>query len=141
MRHRTAYNHRERAIRRLADAFSWLQISGMSSEELTRRYIEVKGTLGKCPVWVKAYVDGWYYATKASYERHLVFFYTMPDGSLVSTHRDRSDYYEKLSIGPREVYEQATHSGRYWVRDRYDHEKKRRVEVLVPYFVTEDKKP
>jgi len=130
----TSINYKARAICKLADTFSRLQISGMSSAKLTEHYVAVIQSLERCPEWVRAYVKGWYDATKSMYERDLVFFYTMPDGSLVSTHRDRDDYYEKLGIGPKEVYDKAVASGHYWVREQYDNGVKK--EKLVPYFVS-----
>lgn len=130
----TSINHKDRALREIAQVFSWVQLSGMSSAEVSRMVLGTMKTLDKCPEWVRAYVRGWTDATRRLLERELVFFYTMPDGKLVSTHRDRPDYYEKVGYGPRDVYELATHSGHYWVRRRWTDEKWE--ERLVPYFVS-----
>jgi hypothetical protein len=131
----TSINHKDRALRQLAQVFSWVKISGMKSDVLNGKVLEIMKTLEKCPEWVRAYVRGWTDATRRGLEQELVFFYTMQDGKLVSTHRDRPDYYEKMGLGPKEVYDLATHSGHYWVRQRWVDGKWE--ERLVPYFVSE----
>ena len=134
MRISTALNHRDRAIGMYADTLSWMEISGISSHDVNARSIKVIQSISHCPQWVKSYVEGWWAARRAMAERALVFFYTMPDGVLASTHRDRADYYEKLGMGPKEVYDKATHSGHYWVLK--DRDSKERIR---PYFVGESR--
>ena len=115
MHFKTAYNHRDRAISACKDLASRAQIYGMRSSAISDDYKAILDSIDKCPQWVKQYVRGWFECARESWRLKLVFFYTMPDGSLLSTHRNRDDYYEKCGLGPREVYEQATHSGHYWV--------------------------
>ncbi len=129
MKFQTAYNHQNRAIRQLADLYSKAQIYGMLSSDINKEECEITESLkkAKCPQWVFSYCDGWKQATRDMIARKIVFCYTMPDGKIVSTHRDREDYYEKLDYGPKEVCDLATHSGHYWdIRGE-----------LRPYFVSE----
>lgn len=135
MRMITALNCKSKAIRRLRDVYERLGMFGMTSEELTYEYLEIVKSLRKCPQWVRSFVDGYNTAIRAQFEKSLVFFYTLQDGSLVSTHRDRSDYYEKLGISVSMLSEQVVRRGHYWIRIRSD--EGRKVEVMVPYYVTD----
>lgn len=135
MNQKTAINHKNRAVQLLVDYYRTVEMFGASHDAITNKYIEVIKTLENCPQWVKSYVSGFNDATRSILERKLVFFYTMPDGNLVTTHKNREDCYEKLGYGPKEVYDKATHSGHYWViklinLDGTVTEKK------VPYHVT-----
>lgn len=138
----TSINHKNRALSKLVGLYRWLETSGMSSEELGNKKREIMQGVERCPRWVLAWLEGWADCRQRTIEQQLVFFYTLPDGSLVSTHRDRDDYYEKRGIGPREVYELATHSGHYWVHQRrvkvecQDGGSFAEIEVKVPYFVS-----
>lgn len=124
---------RDQVLSRLADLYNSAEMFGwMTSSDLNAKAIEIKAALDKCPQWVKSWIDGWERCRRDIISRKVVFFYTMPDGQLLSTHRNRSDYYEKHGIGPKEVYEQATHSGHYWVI--VDHKGE---EQIRPYFVEE----
>jgi len=111
----TAYNHRERALQSLAEMYQHARMFGMTAQAMNERRVEILKSINHCPGWVLSYISGWERAISAEVYREQVFFYTMPDGSLVSSHRDRDDYYEKKGWGPREVYEQAIECGHYWI--------------------------
>ncbi len=121
MRFNTAYNHRERLLRSIADLYSSARMFGMASTEISKRRNEIVATLPKkAPAWIMEYIQGWERAMRSVMQREVIFFYTMPDGKMYSTWRDRDDYYEKHGIGPREVYEQAVYSGHYWDVKRHN---------------------
>ena len=134
MHFKTSYNHRERALSQLADLYSSAEHSGMLSQEISERRNKIMETIAKCPQWVHSFLEGWERCKRSQIERKVVFCYTMPDGRLLSTHRDRDDHYEKHGLGPKEVYDDATHSGHYWDING----------SLRPYFVSamnEEKQP
>lgn len=114
MKFDTAYNHRERLIRQLSDLYNSAKIFGLQSAEISRRRNEIVSTLPKkAPRWIMDYVEGWERCMRSTFDRELIFAYTV-DGKLYSIHRDRDDYYEKHGLGPKEVYDRATLSGHYW---------------------------
>ena len=110
----TALNHQNRVKGRLADLYRSARY-GLTVGELGQKRVEILETVSHCPEWVRSYRSGWTDYADTVIQSELVFFYTLPDGSLVSVNRDRSDYYEKKGLGPKEVYEKATASGHYWV--------------------------
>lgn len=127
MRFSTAYNHRERIISHLSDLYSGARIFGMLSSDISKRRNEIMATLPKgAPGWITEYATGWERCMRSFMEREVIFCYTV-DGKLYSTWRDRDDYYEKHGLGPKEVYDRATHSGHYWDCKG----------ELRPYYVTE----
>lgn len=68
----------------------------------------------KCPHWALSEVRGYKEALWKMLWHSLVFMYTMPDGTLMSSWRSRDDYYEKFGVGPRESYSRAVMSGHYY---------------------------
>lgn len=119
MRFNTAYNHKQRVLGMLAEVYQSAQIFGMPSHKINERTIAAKKTLPKnTPQWVHSYLSGWEHAVNGMIQRQVIFCYTVQIGpnttALLSTHRDRDDYYEKHGLGPKEVYDKATHSGHYW---------------------------
>jgi hypothetical protein len=114
MHFKTAYGKRDAALSRLRELYSMCEICGLSSDELAARKQEIFAQVASCPRWVRDYLAGWCDGRWYVLQQKLVFFYIMPDGSKVSTWRDREDYYEKRGYGPRETYEQAERSGHFW---------------------------
>jgi len=122
---------RNRAIACFAELYWWVERRGMSSANLSDSKNKINDKFSEMPRWAKEYVAGWCACRQAHLEQKLVFFYTIPDGRLVSTHRDRVDFYGALDIDPNEVFDRATHSGHYWVIQQGTEER------IVPYFVHE----
>jgi len=130
MKHTTAYNHRQRAVRAICDLWQRAEHFGLTSRKQRAELSAIMKSVAKCPGWVTSYLVGYDEAMAHVILRKHFFFYTLPDGRLASTHHDRPDYYEKLGLGPKDVYDQAVASGHYWVCENADG-----TERIRPWFV------
>ena len=141
MRVSTAYNHRDRAQRQLADIMYAATAYRLSSTDISKRVCGVLKSIKQCPYWVQSYIDGWLSASRTHIERDHVFYYSMPytrkngkrrklsEGKVcfASANSNRDDYYGKLGYSSQEVAKNAVARGFYWVRDN---------ELPRPYWVT-----
>ena len=114
MRINTALNKRDRAISACRNMWGSAAMFGWHHTRILEKRAEIKADLGKCPQWVKAYVDGYEQALADAARRDLVFGYEVPDGQIVTIDSTRSDHYEKHGYGPADTYSQCVESGYYW---------------------------
>lgn len=114
MKIKTAHNHKARAKSALLELINNAKHFGMTHDQMLTEKKQIMESIAKCPEWVITYCQGYYDALFEQIQQRLIFGYTLPDGRVLSTHKNRPDYYEKHGLGPQDVYKQATHTGHYW---------------------------
>ena len=114
MKVKTAQNHRERARIALLDLVNRAKTLGLTMDQMVAERKQIEDSLDKCPSWVLDYCRGYYDALCEQMSQYLVFGYTLPDGTVLTTRESRPDYHVKHGLGPQDVYKKATHTGHYW---------------------------
>jgi hypothetical protein len=110
MRIEKAIKIQDAAYHGLRDIYSNAIFYGISSKELNRRVDDMMESFGPIPRWIHSFIGGCRRTmTDGLYSDHLVFLFTMPDGSQVNT--------KALPEGMthRDVSEQSVSSGHYWI--------------------------
>ena len=124
---KTSLKKRDAAITALRDLFLRARICGLSHDKLNDEVLKIKKSyLAKCPKWVIEYFRGYHAALIDSLYRECLVFGGFVDGRFYSTHRTRSDYYEKHGIEPCKF----ARRGHYWNPELFNG-------VAKPFFLSE----
>lgn len=114
-----ALEAQRRGVDGMRGAFSHAAAFTMPCEALHAAQSAVIERMGKAPHWAKAFVRGYAEAQMERLYAESLVFGGYVAGVFYSTHRDRSDYYEKHGIEPREFADngRVTARGHYWRAD------------------------
>ncbi len=118
---------RNSAAQSLRALWSRAETNGMTFAEMMAERNTIFSRIAKTPVWVNSYLNGVWDTLSEIYQRRQIHCYTMPNGDIVSSHRNRDDYYERKGIDPQTLSQTAAYSGFYWDTSR----------GLMPHWVSE----
>ena len=94
MHHKTAYNLRCEAIRRV-ETLDWqARIYGMPHESILAEQAKIDSLIAKAPAWVKSYVSGYTARVRESWYRQLIWCHIAPNGTRYTMHHNRPAWAE-----------------------------------------------
>ena len=108
---------RDHAEQQIADLWSRAEHFGTPHTQMLDERAGILEMVAKTPSWVRDYLSGvWSTHTKYAYRQSLVYG-AFVDGRFLSTHNNRSDYYERNGVSPCAFAPngEAVDKGHYWI--------------------------
>lgn len=111
----------ERGVAEMRDAYSFARIFKSPCETLHRMLAQIQDDMAKAkaPAWAISYVRGYSRSLMDVLYRDSLVYGGFVDGTFMSTHSNRADYYEKNGIPPSEFAQdgRVKNAGHYWAAD------------------------